>query len=273
MSSRRWGTHGIEVISDRVIKRFATGNDGRAAREWRGLTLLTTHSPGLAPEPCEADLAAERPIVVMSRLTGRPLRGTALGNRHLDALAEAVTALHSAVPAPVLRTVPPRPTLPPDLVRLIHRWAAEAPSPRTGGPVGQAMDAGLRWLAGTRFHADHRQGVPEVFGPGDGNLANYLWDGSRVQVVDFEDSGRSDRAYELAEISEHVGSWVEQPFDVAGFLARFDLSPAETARLRECRRLLALVWLFLLARDDPGNPRNPVGTADKQALRLLELLG
>jgi Ser/Thr protein kinase RdoA (MazF antagonist) len=114
--------------------------------------------------------------------------------------------------------------------------------------------------------------VPPVFGPGDGNLANYLWNGCRVQVVDFEDSGRSDRAFELAEITEHVGCWVERPLDVSGFLGRFDLSRAEAARLGECRRLLALVWLFLLASDDSENPRNPPGTAERQAGRLLDLL-
>ena len=112
----------------------------------------------------------------------------------------------------------------------------------------------------------------QVACPGDGNLANYLWDGYRVQVVDFEDSGLSDRAFELAEITEHVGSWVDYPLDVSAFLDRFDLSPAEAARLRECRRLLALVWLFLLASDDPEDPRNPPGTAERQAGRLLDLL-
>jgi thiamine kinase-like enzyme len=111
-----------------------------------------------------------------------------------------------------------------------------------------------------------------VFGPGDGNLANYLWDGTRVQVVDFEDSGRSDRAFELAEITEHVSSWVGPPLDVPSFLAHFDLTSAEASRLRDCRRLLALVWLFLLSFDDPNNPRNPPGTADRQAERLRKLL-
>jgi Ser/Thr protein kinase RdoA (MazF antagonist) len=135
------------------------------------------------------------------------------------------------------------------------------------------MDAGLGWLARSRLGDRSAQEVPAVFGPGDGNLANYLWDGSRVRIVDFEDSGRSDRAFELAEITEHVGSWVEHPLDVPAFLGQFDLSPAETARLRECRRLLALVWLFLLARDDSGHPRNPPGTAERQAARLLDLLG
>ncbi|MGW2815718.1 hypothetical protein [Streptomyces sp. NPDC001415] len=56
------------------------------------------------------------------------------------------------------------------------------------------------------------------------------------------------------------------------FLSHFDLTAAEASRLQECRRLLALVWLFLLSFDDPDNPRNPPGAADRQADRLLELL-
>ncbi len=38
----------------------------------------------------------------------------------------------------------------------------------------------------------------------DGNLANFLWDGERCRVVDLEDSGASDRAYELADHVEHI---------------------------------------------------------------------
>jgi hypothetical protein len=134
------------------------------------------------------------------------------------------------------------------------------------------MDEGMDWLARPGMGTAGEPDLPSVFGPGDGNLANYLWDGRRVQVVDFEDSGRSDRAFELAEITEHVASWVEQPLDVTVFLRHFDLTVAESARLTQCRRLLALVWLFLLAFDDTGTPRNPPGTAERQAGRLRDLL-
>lgn len=70
-----------------------------------------------------------------------------------------------------------------------------------------------------------------------------------------------------AEPVGHLRTWADP-----AFLDRFDLSPAEAARLRECRRPLALVWLFLLAADGPDHPRNPPGTADRQAGRVLELL-
>ncbi|MEV5604560.1 phosphotransferase [Streptomyces sp. NPDC052299] len=259
------------MTTDNVVKRFANKHDGRAAREWRALKLLATHAPGLAPDPREANLAASEPVVVMSRLAGVPLRGAAVGKEKIKALAEAVTAVHSAVPSDVLAKVPLRPGHQGELIGHLGTWAATA-RPRAVGLVREAMEAGLSWVAQSGLEADAPPGVPPVFGPGDGNLANYLWDGSRVQVVDFEDSGRSDRAFELAEITEHVGSWVEHPLDVLSFLDWFDLSSAEAARLRACRRLLALVWLFLLASDDLEHPRNPVGTAERQAGRVLGLL-
>ncbi|MFI0720750.1 phosphotransferase family protein [Streptomyces sp. NPDC021224] len=272
MTSGRWSTHAVEVAGDRVTKRFLPGGEGRAEREWRALTLLSAYAPGLAPEPLAAELTAERPVVVMSRLPGTPLRDTALGPRQLDALAAALTALHRALPPEALGALPPRPGRPSALRPHLDRWAARV-RPRTGGAVRQAADAGLRWLARSAPDDGDLAGAPAVLGPGDGNLANYLWDGARIRVVDFEESGRSDRAFELAEITEHVSAWSGRPLDVPALLARLDLTPAETVRLRACRRLLALVWLFLLAQDDPDDPRNPPGTADRQAARLLELLG
>jgi hypothetical protein len=41
---------------------------------------------------------------------------------------------------------------------------------------------------------------------------------------------------------------------------------------RASRRLWAMFWLRLLLPGGPGERRNPPGTADTQAQRLLELL-
>ncbi|MEV4468654.1 phosphotransferase [Nonomuraea sp. NPDC049504] len=132
-----------------------------------------------------------------------------------------------------------------------------------GARADLAVKEGLRWLEGWQ---PGQEGVTPVFGAGDGNLANFLWDGDRVRVVDFEESGRSDRAYELSEVVEHVSTWVDGDVDIA---AAVELSPQEERRMRECRRLHALMWLFLLSHE---SPRNPPGTFERQVERVLTRL-
>jgi hypothetical protein len=271
MSRTAWGTHAVDLVGDRVTKRFPATDGGCAEREWRALTLLHEHTPGLAPEPLHARLETTGSTVVMSRLPGTPLRGLPLTSEQLAALATAMQKVHTAVPADVLRHVPIRPGQQAGLVTHIHRWAAE-PAEGVGGDVARAISAGLAWLERSGLQARGPAGVPPVFGPGDGNLANYLWDGSQVRIVDLEDSGRSDRAFELAEVTEHIGSWVEHPLDVTALLGNFELTSAESVRLRECRRLLALVWLGFLTFD-VDDRRNPPDTVERQADRLMTLLG
>jgi hypothetical protein len=271
-SSPAWSTHAIELRPDGVVKRFRHGDRAGGAREWNALTLLGTHAPGLAPEPRKADLDGPEPMVAMSRLRGVPLRGHALDGQRVAALAEALSALHTALPPEVLDEVPPRPWLEDQLATRIRTWEPEV-RPGADGDVAHAMDTGLAWLASHRPAGATPPAPAPVFGAGDGNLANYLWDGSRVRIVDFEDSGRSDRALERAEITEHVSSWIDHPLDVPAFLGHFSLTPTESHRLLECRRLIALVWLFLLVLDSRGQRRNPPGTPRRQARRLLDLLG
>ena len=112
-----------------------------------------------------------------------------------------------------------------------------------------------------------------VLGQGDCNLANFLWDGTQVRLVDFEDSGLSDRAFELAILVEHISAWSEVSLEADPFVALFDLTASERHRLREFRRLAAFFWLLLLLPGGPAFCRNPPGTLGRQAHRLLTLLG
>lgn len=41
-------THAVELLPDRVIKRFRGRDRAGAEREWRALSLLAVHAPGLA---------------------------------------------------------------------------------------------------------------------------------------------------------------------------------------------------------------------------------
>ncbi|MEU6996846.1 phosphotransferase [Nonomuraea sp. NPDC046570] len=258
-----------------VTKRYIDGKEGGAEREWRALTLLAEHAPGLAPAPIAFDGG-----VVMSRVDGVPLRGMAAAAVHAGALVEAVSTMHAAVPRAVLDQVPVRPWQVGMLGRQVRQWCESwlaTRADREGGAVAgdqgdraavsaqadRAVGEGLRWLDSWR---PGEVGVTPAFGAGDGNLANFLWDGTRVRILDFEDSGRSDRAFELAELAEHVSMWVDGEVNV---LRHAELSSAEAARLRECRRLQALTWLFLLSGE---GPRNPPGTFARQVERVLARL-
>lgn len=162
--------------------------------------------------------------------------------------------------------MPLRPGHQAQVIRWLHERRAGAMVAAAADPqVAEALDAGSGWLV----RADIATSARPVLGPGDGNLANHRWDGTRVRVVDFEESGRSDRPFELAEIAEHVSSRIDGEPEVLAFLGHFRLTPVETARLRDCRRLLARVRPVMQSFDDPAHPRNPPGTARRQAARLL----
>ncbi|MDX3108370.1 phosphotransferase [Nonomuraea angiospora] len=137
----------------------------------------------------------------------------------------------------------------------------------------RAFALGTAWLSGPSLDRLPINPFPSVLGMADGNLANYLWDAAtaRVRIIDWEDSGLADRAFELAEVAEHI-SHVDGDLDSDLLLAHLDLTSAEAARVHDFRRLLALGWLLMLGPDGPAARRNPPGTLDRQAERVLALL-
>lgn len=222
------------------------------------LQHIHRHAPDLVPAPVTAELDASSPNVTMTVLPGTPLDGKP-GALHLDALAAAIKQLwavpHDGVPI----TCPWRTTLP------FARRLTEGPRP-TGRWTADAYDAAVAWWHGPDPVLLQTPPPVTVLGHGDSNLANYLWDGRRIRIVDFEDSAVSDPATELANLVEHLSA---RQLNSDAFCARFDTDPA---RLRASRRLWAMFWLRLLLPGGPAERRNPPGTADAQARRLLDLL-
>jgi Ser/Thr protein kinase RdoA (MazF antagonist) len=264
-------THAVELGPAVVVKRFRSRDQDRHGREWRALTLLAEHAPGLAPEPLRADLDADPPAIEMSRLDGVPLAAPVTAEQ-TAALAEAVETLQRAIPAEVLHRLPSRLLHPRDALRDLRAWCARRPPTLADPLVAEAFGAVTDWVGRPRLDEVFAAELPPVFGSGDGNLANFLWDGSRVRVVDFEFSGRSDRAYEVAEVLEHMSARAHDAFDPVALLSRFELTAAERTRLADCRRLLALFWFLAVLSEDPADPRNPPGTGVRQAEHLLALL-
>ncbi|WP_327591359.1 aminoglycoside phosphotransferase family protein (plasmid) [Nonomuraea sp. NBC_00507] len=269
----RFSTHDIELGDDLVIKRFRSWGRGEPQREWAALKLLAEHAPGLAATPVRAALDACPPTVVMTRLPGRVLRGEHAMDEQVRAMAAALDQLHHAIPAQAVAALEPAAWRPAAAVDKVRAWADKQPDLGDDSLVRQAFRAGVAWLASSAPDRLTTNPLPPVLGLADGNHANYLWDDQerRVRLVDWEDSGRSDRAFELGEVAEHI-SRVDGILDVERLLACIDLSQPEAERVRDFRRLSAMGWFLMLGPDGPATPHNPPGTLELQAERVLHLL-
>jgi aminoglycoside phosphotransferase len=242
-------------------------------REWQALNLLARYAPGLAPRPVRADLMADPPAVVMSRLPGEPLGNQPASDAQVDAIAEALIRLHHAIPSPVLAAVDQVGYSPQSVSDRMRELAAAGRAESLDRLPRQAYAAALAWLDGGGMETCDPAIVRPVFAHGDSNLANRLWDGSEVRLVDFEISGRGGRAQELADFVEHITAWAHAGIDAEAFLGRFDLIPAEREQVRGLRRLHAAHWLMILLPGGSAYHRNPPGTLERQASRTLEQLG
>jgi aminoglycoside phosphotransferase len=268
-------THGVVFGEGTAVKRFRHWAHDEPRREWQALNLLAHYAPGLAPEPVRAYLKADPPEVVMSRLPGEPLGTRPAPDAQVDAIAAGLSRLHQAIPSPVLHAVDhagfgDAPQYVSDRIRQLAA-ACQAgsldPLPR------QAYDRVLAWLDSGWAEKSDRAALRPVFAHGDSNLANRLWDGSKVRLVDFENSGRGGRAQELADFVEHITVWAHAGIDAEAFLDRFDLIPAERRQIRVLRRMHAAHWVMILLPGGSAQHRNPPGTLERQASRTLELLG
>jgi Ser/Thr protein kinase RdoA (MazF antagonist) len=264
-------THLVDIGEDEVVKRFRSWDRGEHLREWLALTLLASYAPGLAPAPLSADLTSVPPQIRMSRVPGLPLdrlppNGQAVTPGHLDAVAASISRLHAAVPRDVVAGLRPQPWLEAGVVNRMRSIVAESPAADGDAPARAAFDAGMRWLGRAADPRPEPHSV--VFGQGDGNLANYLWDGERIRLVDFEDSGRSDRAYELAAFAEHLSVWHDAGIETGALLGRFQLTGAERERVLFFRRAFTFYWLLKLL----NQRENRQDTLHRQAGRLLAVL-
>jgi aminoglycoside phosphotransferase len=267
-------THELTVDPDDpqlVVKRYRSPEAGKPEREWQALRLLHEHAPGLAPEPVRECLSAEPPAIVMRRVPGAELRGPPLDGADLDAIGAALDRLHRSVPRKVVEGLPAAGSNPTDGGARLHHRLSSLPRPEHDPVVTAAYDHARTWLGSDEARRLARDDVAPVFARGDHNLANFLRDGDRLHLVDFEDAGRGDRPSELAELVEHIGARTTPDVAWEGFLARCDLDPTERRRLAGVRRLAACMWLLLLLPGQPGEARNPPGTLRRQAERLLGL--
>ncbi len=264
-------THDVTIGEDTVVKRYRSFDRGEPEREWHALSLLHHHCSDLAPEPLTFNRDEGVPTITMSRVPGVPLGSAPLTHNQVDAVADAISRLHHALPLAELARVGDRRSGHRELLVDVKPWSREPHAP-VSPLVTRAMEAALPWLDG--FSASDLEGssVDPVFTLGDGNLGNFMWDGERCRLVDFEDSGLSHAAFEAADFVEHPSAWLQGRFDAGALLGALDFPADQQQALRDCRRLFAFFWLLMLLPGNPGHERNPIGSVDRQAARLLALL-
>lgn len=263
-------THDLTIGAAEVRKAFVADHEAQAEREWACLTLLAEHAPGLAPRPLRRE-DDERPVVVMERLPGTHLEPRPLTSDRTRALGAALRRLYG-VPVEAVRDagIGPRRYDAEALAGVLVEWLAD------DHDLGECRDRAL--VADALAHAQAYVAAPAlpearatVLGIADLNPANVMWDGRAVRLVDFEDGGLSDPAYELADHVEHLGSRLPGVYDVHALPAAVGLDAEDRARMTAYRTLFAAFWLAMLLPGNGGWRRNPPGTTEAQAAHFMAL--
>jgi hypothetical protein len=208
----------------------------------------------------------------MTRVPGEPLAGEP-GDAALAGLVEVYAELHriDLDRHAELPEVIGAPTAILDRIRRRRTLATDEDLAREPD-VAAAWGASAAWL-----DSDDATKVSAIessrFGRGDANLANHLWDGERLRLVDLEDSGRSDPAFQLGELAEHLSNHELPDRLWADLRAALDLDPRTVDRWRAARRALAVFWLGQLVTHPRAREINRPGREAEQARRVLALLG
>lgn len=270
-------THNVfraDTGNDRfAIKIYRSWERGEPDREWQALCALG--ELGLGPKPVSFSPASgeERPVVVMGWVAGRSRDAADLAVEDLVAIVSAHRALHRLQINSTHQAQGDPLTVLGRIREMMSSWDDTAAHLRDQpAEVRAASLLARRWLE--RGEPDLLAGTPlEVFGRGDPNLTNYLWVERRVTMIDFEDAGISDPAFELADLFEHASSRALSQAHWSVLCDLYDLDAPGRRRARAGRNLMACFWLAVLHRRalrgaDPVNL-----TLAEQAARVLELLG
>jgi Ser/Thr protein kinase RdoA (MazF antagonist) len=266
-------THDLTFTATEVRKRYVSWERGEAEREWTCLTLLARHAPGVAPMPLRRETDAGHPVVVMERLPGDPLGDQPLTPVQTTELGHTLRRVYAVPVASVRATgIGERhygpTTLAPTLTEVLGE-PHDLGQTRDPALVAHAVAAALGWL-----RAPDRLPRPRLtaLGIADLNPANVLWDGRTCRLVDFEDGGLTDPAYELADHVEHIAARATGVFDPESLAAAVGLTAVDRERMHAYRPLWAAYWLAMLLPGNGGFRRNPPGTTEAQAAHLMTLL-
>lgn len=250
-----------------VIKVFAGQQDDGAAREWAALELFSTVSAEQVPEPLFCDLRMG--VIAMSRVAGEPLADRDLTAAQVESLASWLSLIGSSRPTtalPLARTAP---------IALVPRtrmaWERARDIAVDDPVVTQALTTAGDWLATNELDS-LLDLTTSLVSRGDTNLANCLWDGSKLRMVDFEDAGWNHAAVQIGDYMEHIRAHQVPDSTWNRLIDLTDQRPAFRTAVLTARRRYAIFWLTHLLPGGRAADRNPPGTTRRQAERVLRLV-
>ena len=266
-------THDLTFTSTEVRKRYVSWDAGEADREWGCLTILAECAPGVAPRPLRRETFRGGPVVVMERLPGRPLGYAPLTREQTTSLGHTLRRLYDVPLESILNAnIGERRYGPTTQRQTLKGWLSHSYDLiecRDPALVAESVDATLAWISRSDI-------LPEpqlvALGISDLNPTNILWDGATCRLVDFEDGGLTDPAYELADHVEHIAGRLTGVLDPEELVDAVGLSENERERMVAYRPLWAAFWLAMLLPGNGAFLRNPPGTTEDQAAHMLALI-
>lgn len=241
---------------DRVpicVKIYKVDDRRRLEREWNALTLLTGAGVDDIPRPLWCLDDPDLPVIGMTLLPGVSIPDLPDPVAAVTALPELLCRIHAVPLAGGFRRLPRIDSAQHYVERINRVWAAQLLQHQQDDLTIELR----RLLSQWRRSGDGDvtcEWRPPRFSRGDANLINWLWDGHRLRVVDFEFCGHSGLVFDAADLVEHISARII-PDDIwHALLPDLGVTPAEHRRFHAAQRTCALRWLAVLWKYRDARP-------------------
>ena len=246
------------------LKIYRIDGRQRGRREWDTLQFLMEYDIDFVPKAVQFANVDEVDVVVMQFIDGSHLGYRSLDKDQLDALVSHTLRLQG-LPYDIRRI--PRVVSVTERLEAIRSFLTQATAPDS--LTASCLRMMERWTHGTD-PAVLLQPTFYVFSRMDTSLANAIWDVRQLTLIDFEYSGWTEPACDIAELIEHVQSRGTADELWEHFVRYLDPSPRVMEQLLPARRLIALEWVRKFWSDGRSSPSRELKKQINRAFHLCE---
>ncbi|MFI0418646.1 phosphotransferase family protein [Spongiactinospora sp. 9N601] len=225
------------------MKLYKVDERRRVDREWAALTLMAENDIDQVPIPLWYDPDPRSPAIGMTMVPGKHLDSTDVSQ--LKALATAHTRLQQLPLRGLLAETDRIDSAAHYIHRLTTIWPQQLADHRDDPLTADMFRLLSQWDA-----SGDRQLLTEpaepVFSRGDANLLNWLWADGTIGCVDFEFAGRSDAAFDAADLIEHISARSVSDETWHTLIPELGVDHSSIKRFSAARRTTTLRWLAVL---------------------------